>query len=330
MILEYRGEYSNKKLLPGGGPQGAYLGGLIFIVKYNGAFLRPPVPRNITGEVTKSKSEKVKFIDDGSVAVSINLKTSLIPDPVRRPCPLNYHERTSQILPDENNLLHYYLQDTENFTINNKMKINSKKTKVILFNKSRKHDFPPEMSFSDGSMLEVVPDIKLVGVIVSNDLRWLKNTNFICNKATKKLWTLRRLKKFNLDIYKIFDVYTKEVRSILEFAVPVWHSGLTRNESRQIETIQKASFKIILGESYISYEVACTILGTEPLELRRAQLCLKFAKKDVKKTHSLFQKTEKTTITRSKQLLAVEPKCRTSRFEKSSIPYLSRILNRGS
>ena len=27
MILQYRGEYSNKKLLPEGGPQGAYLGG---------------------------------------------------------------------------------------------------------------------------------------------------------------------------------------------------------------------------------------------------------------------------------------------------------------
>ena len=101
------------------------------------------------------------------------------------------------------------------------------------------------------------------------------------------------MKKFNLDVYKIFDVYTKEVRSILEFAVPVWHSGLTKSESRQIENIQKASFKIILGECYISYEVACTILRAEPLELRRAQLCLKFAKKDFKKTHSLVQKNRK-------------------------------------
>ena len=120
-----------------------------------------------------------------------------------------------------------------------------------------------------------------------------KNTNFICNKASKKLWTLRRLKKFNLDIYKIFDVYTKEVRSILEFAVPVWHSGLTRNESRQIETIQKASFRIILGESYISYEVACTILGAEPLELRRAQICLKFAKRISRKLIHCFKKQKK-------------------------------------
>ena len=83
--MKYNGEYSSRKLLPGGGPQGAYLGGLIFIVKYNGAFLRPPIPRNVIGIVTKSKSEKVKYVDDRSVAVSVNLKSSLIPDPVLRP-----------------------------------------------------------------------------------------------------------------------------------------------------------------------------------------------------------------------------------------------------
>ena len=73
MYLTYNGSRSDLKMLPGGGPQGAYLGGIIFIVKYNGAFLRPPVPRQITGPVSKSKSVKVKFVDDGSVAVSVNL-----------------------------------------------------------------------------------------------------------------------------------------------------------------------------------------------------------------------------------------------------------------
>ena len=104
------------------------------IVKYNGAFLRPPIPRNVIGIVTKSKSEKVKFVDDRSVAVGVNLKSSLIPDPVVRPKPLNYHERTCQVFPSQNNLLQFYLDDTEKFTMENKMKVNPKKTKVISLN----------------------------------------------------------------------------------------------------------------------------------------------------------------------------------------------------
>ena len=58
------------------------MGGLIFIIKFNGAFMRPPIPRDISGPISKSKSEKVKYVDDGTIAVSINLKTSLLPDPV--------------------------------------------------------------------------------------------------------------------------------------------------------------------------------------------------------------------------------------------------------
>ena len=63
MVMTYNGEQSSPKDLPGGGPQGAYLGGLIFIIKYNGAFLRPPMIT--TGPVLQSKDEKIKYIDDG-------------------------------------------------------------------------------------------------------------------------------------------------------------------------------------------------------------------------------------------------------------------------
>ena len=94
MNLTFNNAQSSLKKLPGGGPQGAYLGGLIFIIKYNGAFLRPPIPRLIQGPVVKSKAEKVKYVDDGTVAVSIDLKQCLVPDPVNRARPFNYHSRT--------------------------------------------------------------------------------------------------------------------------------------------------------------------------------------------------------------------------------------------
>ena len=61
MFLTFNGAISSKKMLPGGGPQGASLGGIIFIVKFNGAFLRPPIPRNLLDPVRKSKSKSVKF-----------------------------------------------------------------------------------------------------------------------------------------------------------------------------------------------------------------------------------------------------------------------------
>ena len=51
-----------------------FLGGMIFMLKFNGAFLRPPIPRGIIGPVHESKAKTVKYVDDGTVAVGINLE----------------------------------------------------------------------------------------------------------------------------------------------------------------------------------------------------------------------------------------------------------------
>ena len=266
MILTYSNSQSTKKMLPGGGPQGAYLGGLIFIIKYNGAFLRPPIPRLLESPVFNSKSQSVKFVDDGTVAVSIDLKKCLVTDPVNRPQPLNYHERTGHVLPANRNLLQYFIEDTERFVQENKMVINKKKTKIISFTKSRKWDFPPEVNFSDGTQIENISETKLVGLVLSEDLRWFKNTLYICQKAREKIWIIRRMVKLNLDLSTMFDVYAKEVRSSLELAVPVWHSGISKQQSADIERIQKISFKIMLVEKYISYKSACKLFSAQNLE----------------------------------------------------------------
>ena len=170
-------------------------------------------------------------------------------------------------------------------------------------------------------------ETKLVGVIISDDLKWQKNTDYICQRARTKLWTLRRLKKLNFDLFHILDVYTKEVRSLLELAVPVWHSGLTRLQSAQIERVQKTAFHIILGDEYSGYDFACILLGMETLEQRRLKLCIKFAKKDLKSQKTMFIKTKKTTNTRAKPSKVKEIICRTNRFRKSALPYLSSLLN---
>ena len=148
------------------------------------------------------------------------------------------------------------------------MVINKDKTKVISFTKSRKWDFPPEVHFSDGTTIEYISETKLVGVIVNENLKWHKNTAYICGKARSKLWILRRLLKVDLDIHQMFDVYSKEIRSILVMAVPVWHPGLTKKQSADIESVQKMAMKIILQDQYVDYKLACSTLSAKTLEER--------------------------------------------------------------
>ena len=100
MLLSYKSVLSSPRSLPGGFGQGVWLGGLLFIIKFNGACLRPPIPRPLS----KNSSMQVKFIDDSSQAASINLKLSLMPDPedghlLQVGCTLPYQAPQLQIVP---------------------------------------------------------------------------------------------------------------------------------------------------------------------------------------------------------------------------------------
>ena len=139
------------------------------------------------------------YIDDLSEAEAISLKRQLISDPVTRPAPLNYHERTGHIFPMKDSLLQRNLLKIQDFTIKNMMVINEKKSNVMLFNNSKKFDFPPEATFRNGQNLETVEETRLLGLVLSSDLRWETNTTSICSKAMAKMWLLRRMKSLKLD-----------------------------------------------------------------------------------------------------------------------------------
>jgi hypothetical protein len=84
------------------------------------------------------KNIHLKFVDDMIVAESINLKKQHIANPdVNQPRPLEYHNRTEQILPESESQIIPLLNDILDYTRNNKVKINGDKSKVILFNSAK-------------------------------------------------------------------------------------------------------------------------------------------------------------------------------------------------
>ena len=83
----------------------------------------------------------LKFVDDHSILVAINLKESLIPD-LERVRPVTHDQRTSQILPKSENKMQSLLNQLKNFTDRKSLKIKEIKTKVMKFNSSTSQDFP--------------------------------------------------------------------------------------------------------------------------------------------------------------------------------------------
>ena len=186
-----------------------------------------------------------------------------------------------------------------------------------------------------GESLEVVEKYKLLGVVIRSDLKWNDNTDLICRKGYQRLWILRRLKRLGANKQELLDIYYKQVRSVLELAVPVWQPALTQLEKTQIERVQKCALYIILGEGYIDYNNALETLSCDNLNTRRVKICEKFAKKAVNNPRysNWFTKNNPVPSTIYTRQDKKQPKykrvhTRTERFQKSPIPYLVELLNK--
>ena len=61
----------------------------------------------------------------------------------------------------------------------------------------------------------------------------------------------------------------------------MWHSSLSQENSEDLERVQKAAVKLILGKNYENYEDALIETDLDSLKNRREELCKKFAMKCV-------------------------------------------------
>ena len=143
---------------------------------------------------------------------------------------------------------------------------------------------------------------------------------------------IRRLKAHGATPDELTDVYTKQVRCVLELAVSVWSPGITAGQVAQIERVQKTACAVMLGASYLDYSHALSILNLDLLSERRKDLCLRFARKcaECGKYQNWFveRKVEKDRLqTRSIKTDLIPVHTRTKRYERSPLPYLTSLLN---
>ena len=125
----------------------------------------------------------MKYVDDLSLAFSIYLKESLVTNPEMNPQrPLSYHNRTNHILPLRKNVMQQEFYKLTEFANQHEMVINADKMKAMLFNSARKWDFMPQIENGSGEYLEVLEELKSLGVIVSTNMTWHSNTKYICSK----------------------------------------------------------------------------------------------------------------------------------------------------
>ena len=198
-----------------------------------------------------------------------------------------------------------------------------------MFNEARSVDILPKVKLSEENMIEVVDDMKLLGVMIRSDLKWDDNTEHIIRKSFQRMWILRNLKRYGAEENLLLEAYTQQIRSITEMACPVWNGALTQQEERALDRIQRTALAVIRGDNHTTYREPLEYFEIDTLKKRREALSLKFAIKAQKnpKFSHWFSRNKSSINTRSVKVPFLKPKSRTKRFQKSPIIYLTDLLN---
>ena len=127
-----------------------------------------------------------------------------------------------------------------------------KKTKAMIFNFTKKHQFTTNLSLKNHN-IENVEQTKLLGLILTSDLKWEENTNFLVKESNKRMMMLRAASKFTRDKNVLKQIYYSRIRCKLEQSAAVWGSSLTQKNICDLERVQKSAVRIIFGKPNESY-----------------------------------------------------------------------------
>ena len=306
MSVRWHGKNSIPRKINGGGPQGATLGLLEYISQSNDcAFFVP-------------ETERFRFVDDLSILEIINLLTvGLASYNSKQHIPSHIPEH-NMFIPAENLKSQKFLEQINEWTQSKQMKVNEKKTKNMIFNFSKDHQFSTQLKLN-GETIETVSSARLLGTILSSNLKWDQNIEDIVKRANGRMQLLRKVAAFNPPIEDLKTIYILFIRSLLEQSAVVWHSSITEENSYDLERVQRSALKVILGEKYVGYKKSLEILNLQLLKDRRSELCLRFAKKSLKhpKHKEMFPLNKKVhnAVTRNPEKFKVEF-ARTERLKK--------------
>ena len=240
--VEIDGIKSQQKEIRTGVPQGSILGPLLFIIYMNDI-------NNVS-----SKFEAILYADDTSL--SAVLKT--------------FGSRNSgEISNNINKDLALFC----NWLKANKLSLNIKKTKYMIFRYSQRpvNSLPKLKLEIDGHNLERVTTFEFLGITINETLTWKNHIHKVGTKISKVICILARTKKF-LHSSILTKIYNSLILSRINYGILCW--GF---EHKRIYELQKKAIRLVCKTRYNAH--------TDPLFLQLKTLkvkdifriqCLKF------------------------------------------------------
>ena len=209
-------QFSDKKIINFGVPQGSILGPILFVLFIN------DLPLHIKNCHTDLYADDTTMHTSGKTIADMQLKVQ-----------------------DD-------LQCVEKWCHENSMFINSDKTKCMVIGtrqRLRLNQADPVLTI-ENNILQKSSIEKLLGVRIDYNLSWTGHINYACSSLSSRLYLLFKIKKFlNIDLRKLF--YNGYILPLIDYCCIIW-SGCAKNELVRIIKLQKRAARLILDADPLS------------------------------------------------------------------------------
>ena len=210
--VEYNGYKSEVLTIKTGVPQGSVLGPLFFLIYLNDF------------DRSTNMFKFITYADDTTLIVSIS------PQP-------------HTTFPNIQNSLSNELKKVNNWLKINKLSLNARKTKYMMFHNVNKH--LPQLNLDiNGDQIECVDTFDFLGITIDKNINWKAHTTKIEKKIVRVIAILNRLKLF-IPCETLRTIYNSLISPHLLYGILLWgkrNSKVYRLQKKAIRLITKSRY----------------------------------------------------------------------------------------
>ena len=196
----------------------------------------PPIPSN-SYPLCRNEMLRLLYIDDATCCEVLDLDKLLVPL-IETSGPHGKMASCGLAIPGQWLGLEHKLKEiTENANALG-MQVNSKKTKLIIFNNAITKLAVPCVSAEPGHPLLCVDELRLLGLVFDHKMTLWPMINDLVRRASAKIWMLLRLREAGAESSVLLTNYYTRIRSILEYGAPVWGCCINGLQSKVLEDCQ--------------------------------------------------------------------------------------------